>query len=293
MGSVDGAIVPLEDLRVPVTDRGFLLGDAVYETLRTYGGRLYALEPHLDRLEASMRGIRLAAPPARDRVSSWLRATVEAALAEGERGDEEVVARVTVTRGAGPHGMSPKDAGPPQVYILARPLPPAPAELYERGIRVVTARTRRVSRAAQDPSIKAGSALNLILARAEADDAGADEALLLDESGGYLEASAANLFAVRDDTYWTARGEDGVLEGVTMRRIAALLDAAGFEAVRGPVPEQVVRAADEVFLTQTTREVLPVVAVDGKAVGTGRPGPVARAMRERFLTEVHEWLDRP
>lgn len=290
MGSVNGKVLPLDELMVPVTDRGFLLGDGVFETLRTYKGRLFSLEEHLDRLEASLSGIRMDAPPRRDEVREWARATTAAARVDAAD-DVEFVVRITVTRGRGPHGMSPKGAGPPQVYILARPLPAAPTALYEEGMRVVTARTRRVHRAAQDPTIKALSALNLILARAEADDAGADEALLCDEDGDYLEASAANLLVLHDGEFWTPRGEDGVLEGVTMRHVIALLQREGHTAHRAPIPPDVLRAADEVLLTFTTREVVPVVAVDGAPVGGGGPGPMARHLRLRFQEEVGDWLD--
>lgn len=291
MGSVNGRLIPIDELMVPVTDRGFLLGDGVFETLRTYGGRLFALEEHLDRLEASLKGIRMEAPPPRDEVREWAQATTAAARADGAD-DSEFVVRITVTRGQGPHGMSPKGSGPPQVYILARPLSPAPAALYEEGMRVVTARTRRVHPTAQDPTIKALSALNLILARAEADDAGADEALLCDENGRYLEASAANLLVLHDGEFWTPRGTDGVLEGVTMRHVIALLEREGHTLHRAPIPPDVLRAAEEVVLTFTTREVVPVVAVDGAAVGAGRPGAMARHLRRGFRKEVDDWLRR-
>lgn len=299
-GSVDGELSPLDDLQVPATDRGLLLGDAVFETLRTYDGRLFALQDHLDRLERSLRGIGMSSLPPRERVARWGREAVAATLDEVQQAGltttddpPACVLRLTVTRGSGPPGLSAKGAGPPRVIVIGRFLPPPAPEVYERGLRVVTARVKRSPVAVQDPTIKATSALNLIMARMEADQAGADEALLTDAEGRYLEASTANLFVVRGSEYWTPRGADGVLEGVTAGVVQELLQEQGFRGHLGPISRSVLLEAEEVFLTQTTREVLPVVQVDDRAVGGGTPGPVARDLRGRFLERVPERLDSP
>ncbi len=297
-GSLDGVLKPLDALQVPATDRGLLLGDAVFETLRTYDGRLFALRDHLNRLEHSLRGIAMASLPDRDRLTRWAREAATATLDEVQQAGlatsdcpPACVLRLTVTRGSGPPGLSAKGAGPPRVIVIARYLPPPAPGVYEQGLRVITARVKRSPAAVQDPTIKATSALNLIMARMEADQAGADEALLTDAEGRYLEASAANLFAVQGRDFWTPRGEDGVLEGVTAGIIEKLLQEQGLQGHLGPIPRSVLREAEEVFLTQTTREVLPVVQVDDRQVGDGAPGPVARELRERFLERVHERLD--
>lgn len=293
LGARNGERMPIESLCVPVEDRGFLLGDAVYETFRTYEGRLFALADHLDRLEASLSAVRIRDAPDRQTLSRWLEGTTEEAWRilrkdEGRVADELVV-RVTVTRGPGPHGFSPRGAGPAQVYILARPLPPAADRVYSEGLSTVTAKVRRVPVEAQDPAIKAGSALNLVLARLEADDKGADEALLTDARGDYLEASGANLFALKDGVFWSPRAGDGILEGVTMRRLVAILEADGWSGERKAIPPEVLFSADEVLLTQTTREVIPVSQIDGRAIGTGRPGPESARLRARFREEVRRW----
>lgn len=271
-----------------MTDRGFLLGDAVYETMRTYEGRLFALDAHLARLCASFDGVKLQNAPSVDGLKTALREVVHSARAETA---QELVVRMTVTRGPGAHGMSPRGSGPPQVYILARALPDAPASLYDNGLRLITAKTRRLPAAAQDPRIKAASALNLIMARIEADEADADDALLCDLAGRYLEASSANLIVIKGNSYYSPRGEDGVLEGVTAGLVMDLLDDEGLQAVRGPIDPDVLGSADEVLLTQTTREVLPVASVDGALVNTGQPGRLARTLRSKFLAEVPRWLD--
>lgn len=296
LASLDGDLRPVEEACIPVTDRGVTLGDAVFETLRTYGGRLFALSEHLERLGSSMDAIRLTERPPPATIAAWARTATHAAM--GRIRDDgvlpegtEAVVRITVTRGDGPHGLSLKGTGPPRTLVLARPLRPTPARVYSEGLRVVTATTRRHHPAAQDPRVKATSALNLVMARAEADAAEADEALLLDGAGRYLEASAANLFVLKDGTYWTPRGEDGVLPGITASIVSATLDAMGLDVVRAPIPPEVLRDADEVFLTQTTREAIPVVAVDGRAVADGRPGATTHEVRRRFLAEVPKWLD--
>jgi branched-chain amino acid aminotransferase len=288
-GVVDGDLKPLQRLCVPVTDRGFLLGDAVFETLRTYRGRLFALDGHLDRLEASLDGVGIEDAPGRAVIADWARAAVRATRQAVP--DAECVVRVTVTRGDGPHGISTKGAGPARVVVIARVLPEPGERVYAEGLRVVTASVRRAPRGVQDPTIKATSALNLILARREADEAGADEALLLDAEGRYLEASAANLFVVQGEEFFASRGEHGVLEGVTAGIVEDLLVEEGFTPQWGPVPKEVLRGADEVLLTQTTREVLPVVQVDSRPVGDGRPGPVAARLRDRFLGRLDDFLD--
>lgn len=290
VGSRDGKVMPLNELTVPVTDRGFLLGDTVYETMRTYDSCIFALQAHLQRLRDSLQAIGIEDAPDDARLADWLRAATRR-LVHAEGGPDEAVVRITVTRGPGPHGMSTRGAGPSTVYILARPLPPAPAEVYSKGLRLVTAKTRRLDPAAQDPRIKAGSALNLVLARLEADRAGVDDALMCDANGNYLEASSANLFVLHHGRFYTAHGEDGVLEGITAQRTRELLEAEGFSGVYGPVTPDVLLAADEVLLTQTTREMIPVVEIDGRPVGSGRPGPVAATLRERFHATKGPWLE--
>ncbi len=148
----------------------------------------------------------------------------------------------------------------------------------------------RVAPHTQDPRIKATSALHLVLARQEADAAGADEALLCDAGGDYLEATSANLVALKGGRYHTPRGDNGVLEGVTLALVAPMLEAEGFRPAHGAIAPATLLSADEVLLTQTTREVVAVVAIDGRRVGSGRPGPVALALRERFLAQVGGWL---
>lgn len=285
---LDGRLSALEDLVVPVTDRGFLLGDAVFETMRTYGGRLFALEDHMDRLMDGLGALRFEAPPSRASLADELRSFVAGVR---ESTDDELVVRVTVTRGSGPRGLSPRGAGPPRRIAMAFPLHVPDDDWYRAGVDVITARTQRSSVSSQDPRIKSTSALNLVLARLEADEAGVEEALLCDASGRYLEATSANLVVLHGGAYHAPRGDDGVLPGVTAAKVTGILDAMGWEAVRGPVSSEVLRAADEVWLTQTTRELIPVARIDGRPVGTGMEGPVAREVRARFRAEVSKWLD--
>lgn len=299
--SVDGELRPLREAVVPVVDRGFLLGDAVFETLRTYQGRLFALEQHLDRLESSMGAIGLEGAPGRDRIAGWLREATRHSIkaqrssaregpGDGPGDGPECVVRVTVTRGDGPHGISTRGSGPPRVVVIARALPPVPAEVYTEGLRVITASVRRAPVGVQDPAIKATSALNLILARVEADRSGAHEALLTNEHGDYLEATAANLIVLNEGSFWTPKGGHGVLEGVTWGIVEKLLLEEGFKPRYGPVAPEILFGAREVLLTQTTREVLSVVHVDEHEIADGKPGPMAARLREGFKGQRSNYL---
>jgi branched-chain amino acid aminotransferase len=273
--SVNGTLSPADRAVVPVLDHGFLYGDSVYETLRTYRGEPFLMSRHLRRLANSCRMIQLAAPEERDVERDVRRALAEAA-------NEESYIRIMVTRGVGPigyeRGLCPK-AG---LIVIVMPLKRVPAEHYEKGIAATIGDRRRNPRESLDPAIKSCNLLNNVLAHMEAEDAGARETILLNTRGFLAEGTHTNVFFVRNGVLRTPSLQCGLLQGITRE---AVLECAREEKVpveEGEYPAADLRSADEAFVTSTLQEVLPVTKLDGKAIGDGRPGAVTRRLHERF-----------
>jgi len=265
--SVNGEITPAEEARVSVLDNGFTFGDAVYETLRTYGGRPFHLDRHLERLQRSAE--RLAIPmPAGDALARDLDALLARAA------NPESYIRIIVTRGRGDISYHFERVQGPTVVMVVKPYAPLPPESYTRGVAVVLASVRRNAPQALDPAIKSCNLLNNILAIREAYAKGAFEAILLNEIGEIAETAGANVFLVKEGTLLTPPLDAGILPGVTRRVVLDLAAGLAVPAREEPVAVKDLLAADEVFITSTLKEVLPVATVDGRPVGPERPGPV-------------------
>jgi branched-chain amino acid aminotransferase len=273
---VNGRITTREEAAVPVYDHGYLYGDGVFEGIRVYGGRVFKLEEHLDRLYASARHIMLEIPLARDEMRRAILETVRAS------GLHDAYVRPVVSRGPGDLGIDPRKCARPTVVIIVDAIQLYPAEAYERGLRLVTASVRRPTPDALDGRVKSLNYLNNILARIEANRAGADEALLLTRDGYVCECSADNLFVVTGGEVWTPAAHLGLLRGVTRDVVLALAREAGWPAAERVFTLHDVYAADECFLTGTGAEVGPVVEVDGRRIGEGRPGPVTARLVAAF-----------
>jgi len=286
--NVEGRLVPPEQAFVPVMDRGFLYGDSVYEVVRTYGGRVFELGRHLDRMERSAARIGLSLPP-RARLESELFRTIDAA------GNAESYARIIVTRGEGQFGLSPHLAeGLNRLIFMVRPLElPAP-EQYERGLQMAVTRTRRNPPQALDPALKTGNYLNSALALRESHAAGADDALLLDLRGQVTEASTSNVFFVQDGVVVTPPLVLGMLEGVTRGLVIEIARGEGFLVREEPHGPEALAAADEVFVTSTIREAMAVTSLllldgekpDRRVVAGGKPGPITRRLHAAFRRYV-------
>jgi len=290
--NVEGRLLPPERALVPILDRGFLYGDSVYDVVRTYGGRVFALGRHLDRMERTATRIGIALP-SRATLEAELLRTIDAA------GNPESYARFIVTRGEGRFGLSPHLAeGESRLIVLVKPLEiPAP-EQYERGLRIAVARTRRNPPQALDPALKTGNYLNGILALREAHAAGADDALMLDIQGRVTEASTSNVFHVKDGALFTGPLSLGMLEGVTR---ALLVDVARTEGVtvrEEPHGIDALLGADEVFVSSTIREVMGVTSLallesgvpEWRRIADGKPGPLTRRLHaafRRFVERTH------
>ncbi|NMC71327.1 MAG: aminotransferase [Myxococcales bacterium] len=273
--NIDGRILREDQARISVLDRGFLYGDSVYEVLRTYGGRLFAEARHLRRLERSAAALAIRLPP-----RAWLRRQIRRTVVAA--GEAETYVRVIVTRGVGPITLDPTVARRPCTVIIAKAYEPYPDAAYRRGIRVHIPAIRRNAREALDPAVKSGNYLNSVLALGAARRAGFDDALMLDRFGRVTEATSANVFAVLDGTLCTPPLDAGILEGVTRGIVLRLAAADGLRCRERHLRRADLRRASEVMLTSTLREVMPVVRIDRAVVGDGRPGPVARRLRERL-----------
>ena len=280
--SVNSRVIPPEQALVSVFDRGFLFGDSVYETFRTYDGRPWLLDEHLARLCGSAERMGLPLPGGIDRI----RADVERALRHSR--ERCAAVRIVVTRGAqvGLIDLDPGTAGTADVYVLVRPYAPVPEVAYLEGIDLALVGVRRNARDALDPAIKSGNYLNNMLALREAKARGAYECVMLNKDGFLAEGSTSNVFLVKDGELATPALDSGILAGVTRAYLLGLARGAGITARESMLREADLRAADEVFISGSLKEVLPVARVDGVAVGAGRPGPLTRRLLEAYRAGI-------
>lgn len=276
---LNGALLDEEAARISPFDRGFLLGDSVFETLRVYRGRAHALGEHLARLKGSCDATRLPFP-------AGIEAAVEAVVRAN--GLDEAGVRITVTRGPGGRGSSPRGAGPSTVLVTAMPVPHAP-EVYTKGLRLRSSRHRRIPADSLPADIKSTNYLVHVLARIEAEEAGADDALFVDEQGFVVEATQANVFALFGRELVTPPLASGCLPGQTRAELLALASGLGLTPIERALTIEDLCRASEVLLSASLLEVAPVIEVDGSVIGTGAPGPMAKtlhaAYRKRALSK--------
>lgn len=273
---ISGKLYDKEDAKISVYDHGFLYGDGVFEGLRSYGGKVFRLEQHLDRLWHSAQAIALEIPISRAEMARAVNDTVR--VNEIEDG----YIRLVVTRGAGSLGLDPNRTSDPQVIVIADHIQLYPPKLYEEGLQIVTSSTIRNHPAALSPRIKSLNYLNNILAKIEGLQAGCIEALMLNHKGEVAECTGDNIFLVRDSVLYTPPIDAGILEGITREAVIELAKASGQEVREVTLTRHDVYIADECFLTGTAAEVIPVVGVDGRKIGSGVPGPITKDLRERF-----------
>ena len=273
---IDGTFFSRDDARISVFDHGLLYGDGVFEGLRVYRRRVFRLDAHLARLADSAQAIGLALPLDQPTLAEAVRDTVRA------NQQENGYIRLVVTRGDGPLGLDPTTCARPRVIIIVADLAVYPAALYDSGVRVITAGTRQVPAASVDPRIKSLNYLKNVLARLEAHAAGAAEALMLNAEGFVAECTADNVFAVRAGTVRTPPATEGALGGITRDAVRELAEAEGLAWREERLARYDLFTADECFLTGTGAELVPVIALDGRTIGSGKPGPVTRRLTENF-----------
>jgi len=269
-------LVPEGEARVSVFDHGLLYGDGVFEGLRSYSGHVFRLDAHLDRLWDSARAICLEIPLTKDDMAQAVIDTLAAnSLTDG-------YIRLIVTRGGGTLGLDPNRCSNPQVIIIADTISLYPRELYEKGLRIVTAATQRIQSAALSPRIKSLNYLNNIMAKLEGLQAGCVEALMLNHKGDVAECTGDNIFVVRSGRLLTPPPDAGILEGITRNAVMELALADGISCCEATLTRHDIYTADECFLTGTAAEVVPVVEVDGRMIGHGNPGAMTRRLTDAF-----------
>jgi branched-chain amino acid aminotransferase len=278
---LNGRLVPLGEAHVSVYDHGLLYGDGVFEGIRFYHARPFRLDLHLARLQASATAIRLLIPYDATALALAVQQTIAAF------GKAEGYLRLVVTRGEGRLGLDPSSCSRPNVFIIADELSLVPGAVRRQGARLVIAVTRRIAVDALDPRIKSLNYLNHILARMEASQAGADEAILLNAAGHVTEGSADNIFIVRDGTLLTPPAIDGALEGITRAAVLQLASVLHLPARELSLSPYDLYVADECFLTGTGAELIPVASIDGRHL-RACPGPIYTALGKAF----HELIER-
>ncbi len=273
---INGIFVPQQEAKISVFDHGLLYGDGVFEGLRSYGGKVFRLDQHVRRLDESARAICLEIPLSQEQMCEAINDSVK------KNGLTDGYIRALVTRGAGTLGLDPNRCSNPQVIIIADTIALYPQELYDNGLEIITTSITRNHPSALSPRIKSLNYLNNILAKIEGLKAGCIEALMLNHKGEVAECTGDNIFLVRDEVLTTPPLDAGILAGVTREAVIELARAAGTEVHEISITKHDVYVADECFLTGTAAEVIPVVKVDDRSIGDGKPGPVTKDLTGRF-----------
>src|SRR5580704_16455610 len=279
---IDGKYYNEKNAKVSVFDHGLLYGDGVFEGIRAYHGRVFKLKEHIDRLFYSAKAILLEIPMTH---AALMKATVEACR-RNKLSDGYI--RLVVTRGVGTLGLNPRSCKNPSVIIIADKIQVYPKEMYERGMNIVTVPTVRNLHSAVNPAIKSLNYLNNILAKIEANNAGVEEAVMLNASGFVSEGTADNLFIVKKGALFTPPLSAGALYGITRATVIELAEQSGVKVSEPNLTRYDLFNADECFVTGTGAEIMPVVKIDGRKIGTGKPGPVTKKLVEEYhaLTKI-------
>jgi len=277
---IDGKWYDRATAVVSVFDHGLLYGDGVFEGIRSYGGRVFRLETHLDRLFASAKAIWLDIPMAKDAIGRMVEEGVV------KSGIKDTYIRLVVTRGVGDLGLDPRKCAKPTIFCIVDTIKLWPQDRYEQGLTALTAATPIHHREALSPRVKSLNYLSHILAKVEGIAANVDEVIMLDSGGYVAEASGMNLFAVTNGTLRTPPPYAGILRGVTRDTVMELAREAGYGVEEVPMNRYDLYTADEVFLTGTAAEVVGISKLDGRSIGTGVSGKVTRDLAARFRAHV-------
>lgn len=279
---IDGDFVGAEAAKISVWDHGFLYGDAVFETMRAYGGRVFALEEHLKRLRQGAEILRLQIPQSDAELGALLHETVK-------RNDlADAYLRLTCSRGPGPIGIDPALCSRSTLVIMAKP-PAAAEKLYSEGVSLGICPVRRNHPLALPPAVKSANFLNNILAKIWAKEAGYTEALLLSQEGWVSETTVSNIFFVRGNHVFTPAAEVGILQGVTRKYVAEVIKALQLPLTEGRFKPDELFKASEIFLTNSGSEVIPVTALDGRTVGKGVPGELTKQIHSALRQAIGDY----
>ncbi|MEC7276395.1 MAG: aminotransferase class IV [Bdellovibrionota bacterium] len=276
----NGAFISPQEAKVSIFDRGFLYGDSIYEVTLTYKGKPFLVEEHLDRLWHSADGIGLSIQMKREELTRIIH--------EGARklGLERQYIRIIITRGIGDLGLDPALGEEQTTLILFKELPALDTALYEKGVTLFTSEVLRNPKKSMDPSVKSGNYLNNVLAIKQAREAGAYDAVMLNAKGYVTESTSANIWMVLGESIITPPLEAGLLGGITRQKVMELGKAQGFDIKEQNFTVDTLKSANEVFITSSTREVLPVTQVDNQVIGLGVPGPKTKELHKHYKTFI-------
>ena len=279
---VDGKYYDQKNAKISVFDHGLLYGDGIFEGIRAYNGRVFKLTEHIDRLFCSAKAILLKIPMSHGEI---VRAVVETCRRNKIR---DGYVRLLVTRGAGTLGLNPNRCKNPSIIIIADKIQLYPAELYQRGMEIITVPTTRNLHSALNPAIKSLNYLNNILAKIEANNAGCEEAIMLNAEGFVSECTGDNIFIVKAGQMFTPPLSAGALYGITRGVVIELAREDGLTVAEPNLTRYDLFNADECFLTGTGAELIPIVKIDGRVIAAGKPGPITRRLVDKYhaLTNV-------
>ena len=275
---IDGKYYDERNARISVFDHGLLYGDGIFEGIRAYNGRVFKLKEHIDRLFCSAKAILLEIPVSH---ADLMSATLETCRRNQVR---DGYIRLVVTRGAGTLGLNPRSCKKPSVIIIAGKIQLYPQELYQQGMDIITVPTTRNLHSALNPAIKSLNYLNNILAKIEANNAGCEEAIMLNSEGFVAECTGDNIFVVKEGHLLTPPLSAGALYGITRRTVMDLAVQSGLAVGEPDLTRYDLFNAEECFLTGTAAELMPVVKIDGRTIGSGKPGPVTRNLVAEYHT---------
>jgi len=274
-------LVDEADAKISVFDHGVLYGDGVFEGIRVYSGRIFEVEAHITRLYESAKVIRLDIPMGKDKLTKAVEKTVEA------NGVIDGYIRLVVTRGIGTLGLNPFICENAVVFIIADNIQLYPEELYEKGMKVISATTVRNHPLALPPQVKSLNYLNNILAKIEALDNSVPEAIMYNHEGYVAEATGDNVFIIKNGVIYTPPVSAGSLGGITRGVVIKLAKSENIEVVEKNLTRFDLYTCDEFFLTGTAAEVIGIIDIDGRVIGDGKPGPVTRQLRKEFYKYAH------
>ncbi|MDR1104444.1 MAG: branched-chain-amino-acid transaminase [Endomicrobium sp.] len=280
---LDGKLIEKGEAKISVFDHGFLYGDGIFEGIRAYNGRVFRLKEHLERLWSSAKAINLEIPMHKKEIEKALIKTILANKIN------DAYIRLIVTRGCGDLGLDPRNCTkPPSVIIIADQIKLYPEEFYEKGMEIVTVSTRRIRQDSLSPNIKSLNYLNNILAKMQAVRSGAAEAIMLNAEGYVVECTGDNIFIVKNGILYTPAGSEGALIGITRDAVIELAkNKSGISVKEARLSLYEVYTADECFLTGTAAEIIPVVAVDSRTIGDGKPGKITAKLIKEFKALAH------